>query len=64
MPLAEYQTAVGPLNRYFHEAAEAVRLSKEGVIPVERDEDDEPTIHGKHRHDRDPQNPRTHGDPT
>ena len=61
MPLAEYERRVGEKNKYFHEIAESVVLAKNNVIPVEPEEDDgEPVPHDG---DRDPQNPRVHGDP-
>jgi hypothetical protein len=37
LSLAEYEDAVGPKNKRFHESAEAVRLTREGVIPLEDD---------------------------
>jgi hypothetical protein len=37
MTLAEYEDSVGPQNKRFHESAEAIRLSREGVIPLDDD---------------------------
>lgn len=42
MSLAEYEASVGPKNKFFHEAAESVHLSKQDVIPLERDDDGDP----------------------
>lgn len=37
MSLAEYEDSVGPMNRRYHESAEAVKLAKEGIIPIDED---------------------------
>lgn len=42
MSVAEYEATVGPKNKFFHEAAESVYLSKDGIIPLEEDDDDDP----------------------
>lgn len=39
MTLAEYEKSVGPVNKYFHELAEARYLQRQRVIPYD-DEDD------------------------
>lgn len=39
MSLAEYEATVGPLNRHYHEYAESVMLHKQGVLPLDPDED-------------------------
>lgn len=42
MTLAEYEASVGPKNKFFHEAAESVYLSKSDIIPLDPDDDDDP----------------------
>lgn len=42
MSVAEYEASVGPKNKYFHEAAESVYLSKDGIIPLDPDDEDDP----------------------
>lgn len=39
VPAAEYERTVGPANRYFHELAELVLLHKQGVLPLDPDDD-------------------------
>lgn len=46
VPLAEYQRTVGPLNRFFHETAEQVHLTRTGVLPLDEDGSDGPRTHG------------------
>lgn len=36
---AEYERTVGPKNKLFHESAEMVYLSRDGILPI--DDDDE-----------------------
>lgn len=38
VPLSEYERSVGAKNQLFHEQAEAVRLGKQGVLPVDPDD--------------------------
>lgn len=42
MSMAEYEASVGPKNKFFHEAAESVYLSKTDVLPLEREENGDP----------------------
>ena len=39
MTLAEYERSVGPINKYYHELAEARYLQRQRVIPYD-DEDE------------------------
>lgn len=41
MPVAEYEASVGARNQLFHESAEAVRLARDGVIPLDEDPADD-----------------------
>lgn len=40
MTLAEYERSVGPVNKYFHELAEARYLHRQRVIPYDDEEED------------------------
>lgn len=42
MPLSEYERRVPPINQYFHEYAELIRLHKTGVLPIDPDEQPDP----------------------
>lgn len=42
MSVAEYEASVGPKNKFFHEAAESVYLSKDGIIPLDPDDEPDP----------------------
>lgn len=44
LSLAEYEESVGDLNKRYHEQAESLILHKEGVLPLRRDEDDQPDV--------------------
>lgn len=40
IPYAEYHRTVGPANKHFHEIAETMLLSREGVLPLDGEDDD------------------------
>lgn len=44
MPFSDYERTVGPLNKQFHENAEAILLYREGVFPLDPDEREEPDV--------------------
>lgn len=57
MSYAEYKASIGPQNRHYHELAEIIILSRQGVLPLDQDDQqtpsgqqtpsNQPTIRGK-----------------
>ena len=44
MTLSEYERSVGPINKYYHELAEARYLQRQRVIPYDDEDDDGTTV--------------------
>ena len=44
IPLAELDGRVGPINRQYHVIAETMRLQKQGIVPLEPEDDDKPDV--------------------
>lgn len=58
MSYAEYKASIGPQNRQYHEIAEMIVLARQGVLPLDDDEQQhgdrtqqqpstQPTVRGK-----------------